>query len=209
VNHIHKTGEGIVGTRERRERERMARRKEILDAARKLFWSRGYSATTVNQIADALELAPGTIYLYFDSKEAIYLDLLLEGYELLLFRLEKAVGQKREPAEKVRALVREFFGFAVANPEYFDIIFFTLQKEFGDTRKSGLAEAQIKLLESKERECMAVAANAVGGSPEKTAVFVESVWSMLAGVVFFWRRAGEKERASVMREAEDIVMKSL
>lgn len=56
------------------------RRREILDAATKLFASRGYDLATVQAIAAKAGVAAGTVYLYFPSKEAI-LDALQQDFE--------------------------------------------------------------------------------------------------------------------------------
>jgi AcrR family transcriptional regulator len=53
------------------------RKKEILDAAEKLFAGKGYEAATVNDILDAVKIAKGTFYYYFKSKEDV-LDALIE-----------------------------------------------------------------------------------------------------------------------------------
>ena len=116
-----------MGVQQRREREKQKRRKDILDAARSLFWKKGYDGTTMPAIARAAELAPGTLYLYFSNKDSLYLELLLEGYELMQRQLQQAVESETEPARRGEALIEAFFQFAREYPEYFDIIFFVIQ----------------------------------------------------------------------------------
>ena len=57
----------------RRERKKAQTKKAIVDAASGLFWSKGYDATTIYEIAEAADLAPGTLCLHFDSKADIAL----------------------------------------------------------------------------------------------------------------------------------------
>ncbi len=66
-----------MGLEERRKRERDNRRNAILKAARKLFFERGFKPVTVDSIAKKAELSKGSIYLYFNSKEEIYTQILL------------------------------------------------------------------------------------------------------------------------------------
>jgi AcrR family transcriptional regulator len=71
-----------MGTRERRERERENRRSQILNAAKEIFMSKGFRAATMEDIAQKVELSPGTIYTYFKNKEELYVALNLSGGQL-------------------------------------------------------------------------------------------------------------------------------
>lgn len=51
---------------------REARRSAILDAAIEVFIERGFAAAKIDDVARAVGLAKGTVYLYFDSKEALF-----------------------------------------------------------------------------------------------------------------------------------------
>lgn len=61
---------------QRKQREKQARREHILDAAAGLFAEKGFEAATMAQIARRAELAPGTLYIYFKSKDELYFALL-------------------------------------------------------------------------------------------------------------------------------------
>ena len=58
-------------------------RKEILDAALKLFSHRGYGATSVNDIAEAAGLSKGNVYHHFPDKETIFRALLDRYFQAL------------------------------------------------------------------------------------------------------------------------------
>lgn len=60
----------------RKEREREAHRREILDAAEKVFIARGYHTATVEQIAQEADFSVGTLYNFFKSKEEMYSKVL-------------------------------------------------------------------------------------------------------------------------------------
>jgi AcrR family transcriptional regulator len=72
-----------MGIHERKEREKERRREEILDAAQRVFVEKGLTTATVDDIVAAAELSKGTLYLYFESKEDIYIALMLRGIRLL------------------------------------------------------------------------------------------------------------------------------
>lgn len=60
----------------RAENMREQRRAEILHAAEAVFSARGYHNTSVSDVIEAAGISRGTFYLYFPSKEALFLDLI-------------------------------------------------------------------------------------------------------------------------------------
>jgi AcrR family transcriptional regulator len=199
-----------MGTSERRKREKEERRRAIMDAARELFWKRGYQATTMPQIAKRAELAPGTLYLYFPSKSALYAELLLDGYDILIPHLETCVQPGRSPREQAGALVDAFFEFAIDRPEYFNIIFFLIQTEGRGPRQEAVGGDLLMRLQAKEDECKKIAAVALGAdSLEQIRSRIDAVWSMLAGPVFFFRGDGPEALARVAAEAKAVILAAL
>lgn len=49
-----------------------AKRRQILDGARRAFFAAGYEATSMGEVARAAGVSKGTLYVYFDSKEALF-----------------------------------------------------------------------------------------------------------------------------------------
>jgi AcrR family transcriptional regulator len=194
-----------MGTGERRERERRQRRQAILSAARGLFWARGFAGTTMPEVARAAELAPGTLYLYFPSKDALYAELLLEGYDLLLERLKACLRKGGTPRRQAEALVDAFLAFSRRHPEYFDIIFFVLQREAGGGPRAVLRPEQLARLEAREGACKAIARSVITASRGRVSrkeepLLVEAVWSMLVGFVSVWvKDARFPELAAIAR----------
>lgn len=106
---------------DRRRREREARRKSLLDAARDLVRERGYNGTTTKEIARACELSEATVFFYFQSKDEIFTALLLEGIEFMQDQVEQIAGEELEPPELVRRLWASFSDLADTHPEYFHV----------------------------------------------------------------------------------------
>lgn len=78
----------IDGRTKRAEQSREQRRGQILERALEVFAEQGYHGASISDVVKAAGVARGTFYLYFDSKEAIFLDLLDE----LLATLRASVG---------------------------------------------------------------------------------------------------------------------
>lgn len=203
----------IMGTRQRRQREAEGRRRAILDAARALFWRHGYAVTTMPAIAAAAELAPGTLYLYFPSKSALYVELLIEGYEALRTRLQAAAGAGR--GTPMHRLIDAFFAFAREHPEYFRIIFFLLQSENALGREAALSPDQLQRLTAMEADCKEIALLALrdGDTPppsrrgQRDVHRIDALWAMLAGVVFFWGSGDSFD--AVAGEARALILNAL
>lgn len=69
----------MSGRRARGAEEKRARRRQLLAAAGERLDRAGFAATTMAEVAETAGLAKGTTYLYFRSKEALFLELLLEA----------------------------------------------------------------------------------------------------------------------------------
>ena len=85
----------MTNAQERKAQERQARRRRIQEAARTVFSERGYAGASIELIARAAQLSVGAIYLYFRSKEDLYVSLVEDA--LTVFDVEMA--QVREHAE--------------------------------------------------------------------------------------------------------------
>jgi TetR/AcrR family fatty acid metabolism transcriptional regulator len=68
------------------------KRRQILDAAIKVFARRGFHATRVSDIADEAGVAYGLVYHYFDSKDQMLNELFTERWSLLLAAIEETDG---------------------------------------------------------------------------------------------------------------------
>jgi len=91
--------------RARDETAKCARRRQLLAAAVGRFDAAGYAATTMAQVAAEAGLAKGTTYLYFRSKEELFLELLLEelGAWVEVAAVEVGEPSKAKKAEKEEA----------------------------------------------------------------------------------------------------------
>lgn len=105
--------------RSRREREKLQRRETIISAAKELFYENGYQTTTMEDIAAAAEVSKGTLYLYFDSKDELYISVVLEGFQIIDEKLAEITASDADLVEKGRSMFMAFVEFCLENPEYF------------------------------------------------------------------------------------------
>src|SRR3954452_25564840 len=66
----------VDGRISRAQRLRESRRSAVLAVARRIFSQKGYHATSIHDLIEGADIARGTFYLYFESKRAIFDELL-------------------------------------------------------------------------------------------------------------------------------------
>lgn len=92
-----------VGLRERKKAKTFT---AIQQQALRLFRERGYTATTIEQVAEAAEVSPSTVFRYFPTKEALVLQDL---YDPLLFAAFEAQPPGVPPIQALRHAIRAVF----------------------------------------------------------------------------------------------------
>ena len=160
-------------------------REEVLRAARRIVLKEGFDALTMRKIADAIEYAPGTIYLYFESRDAIAFELCRAGFETFLAALLPATAIA-DPAERFRELGRRYIRFGLENPETYRLIFMQDPKyasaafrEDADAADSPGKQA-LALLVAIFTELLDAERLAIDADPTALA---EMVWAAVHGIV--------------------------
>lgn len=109
-----------MGIKERKEKERILKQDEILDAAEELFFSNGFDKTTMNDIADKAEFSKQTLYSYFTGKEQILGAIHLRASQLLNDNIGKylTVNADLNGLKLLETIKKAFIEFSVNNSSY-------------------------------------------------------------------------------------------
>jgi len=86
----------------RREREKLAHRNMILDAAERIFSKKGFYSATLDEIAQESEFSKGALYIYFSSKEDILYNIIKEKGNLVSGLLTKTLKGEKSFKEELR-----------------------------------------------------------------------------------------------------------
>jgi AcrR family transcriptional regulator len=89
----------------RKQKPLSPRRREVLDEAARLFYERGYSATSMDDVADAVGLTKGTLYHHFPGKSEILAQIYDEATDFVMANLDD-VPEDASPPDAVRAVIR-------------------------------------------------------------------------------------------------------
>ena len=107
---------------QRRQREKKNIRSRILEEARLLFFEKGYDNASIRSIAERIEYSVGTIYLHFKDKDSIFHALQLEGFTMLMDKMQ-VLESVEHPFERLKAMGTIYLDFAKKNPELYDLMF--------------------------------------------------------------------------------------
>lgn len=82
------------------------KRVRILDAAADLFATRQFHKVLLDDVARAAGVGKGTLYLYFKSKDEIYLEVLTRNFERLIQSLAREIAEIAEPEERISRIIK-------------------------------------------------------------------------------------------------------
>ncbi len=196
-----------MGIQERKNREKERRRQQIVIAAKKIFSSKGFHKTTMEDIAKKAELSPGTLYLYFKNKDELFASLSMRLLHYLSIRINNIdLEVELNSKQRMEILKEAFIDVYKSDPLIF-LNMFHLQSS--ETLKNLSPEllADIRRLSDS-------ALNAIGHIFDegiKEGEFVDKnpflmahiVWSMFSGIVLW------EENKKIIRKKEGHLSETL
>jgi AcrR family transcriptional regulator len=96
-------------------RRKEARPQELLEAALDVFAEKGFNAARVEEIAERAGVSKGTVYLYFDTKEAVFRSLVRENLRARITPLRESVLHFEGPSRELIALVLSTIANVIVN----------------------------------------------------------------------------------------------
>ncbi|MBW1870329.1 MAG: TetR/AcrR family transcriptional regulator [Deltaproteobacteria bacterium] len=178
-----------MGIEERREREKKMRRRQIMDAAKMVFASKGFGGATMENIAEKAEFSPATLYLYFKNKDALFASLNLRMLQDLIARMDDVRDQKNlSPEKRIMALEKALYDVYLSDPlNVVNVLRF---------QSKGRLRNLSPELSSEIRDCTKQYINAIADLFEEgvregvfldchPVAFAEIIWSVFTGLVLY------------------------
>lgn len=125
---------------------------EVLDAARQLFFERGYRGTTIQQIAKRARYSKRTVYLDYQNKDELFMTVCAEGGELLLSQLRSVPADELDVGACLDRFLDVYVRFSQHQAEYFRLIFSEATPEV----IGNCSEALRNRVAEIERDCLSV-----------------------------------------------------
>jgi AcrR family transcriptional regulator len=173
---------------ERKQREREARKAQIVGAARRIAEQEGWSGVTVRRLSEEISYSQPVLYSHFESREGIVAAVAVEGFQDLGLALEKA-RKRAKSGHAMEAVAAAYLEFAASSPALYEAMFsLNLSVPFGEAATPPeLRFAFVQVMELFQ------------GQGSKAEVLSELFWASLHGIAELTRsrrlpRSRQKER---------------
>ncbi|MDA8424925.1 MAG: TetR/AcrR family transcriptional regulator [Treponema sp.] len=132
-----------MSAKDRSDKARGFRREDIVDAAERIFFSKGVAAATMDDVAREAEYTKKTLYAYFSGKDELYDAIVLRGFETLNRLFDQVVKERPEAKgfDRLVSLGRAYITFIVEHAAYFEAIAFYESRREKSAVPSELADA--------------------------------------------------------------------
>ena len=178
-----------MGIQERKQRERERRRQQIIVAAKRVFSEKGFSKTTMEDIAREAELSPGTLYLYFKNKDELYASLSLRILQYMNIRLEDVKKENSSsPEQKITATKEALYDVYQFDPMILINMFHLQSSETLKNLSSQLLENITELSRNSLQILADIFKNSSGQGTfltHRQDAVADIVWSLFTGVVLW------------------------
>jgi AcrR family transcriptional regulator len=115
------------------------RRAELLAAAEKIFTVAGYEGATIRKIADEVGVSSTALYMYFQDKSQIMLEICVHALEDLYHKLEAIADDKADPLAKVRGILEVMMRFGFEQPTAYQLLYCVAPKDINERRNEVIA----------------------------------------------------------------------
>jgi AcrR family transcriptional regulator len=159
------------------------KRELILDAARKVFEADGLEGASLRAIAAAAGYTPAALYFHFESKEAIYAEVLRCSLANLEQTINRAIARTKTPPDRLRAAAMAFFRYYSDNPRDLDLGFYLFR---GGMKPHGLGKERDDTLNGALESALrpiADAAQALGAQREEARALMADIFAHAAGLL--------------------------
>ena len=144
---------------------RKRRKKEIFDAAMKVFARNGFRGTEVDEIAKLIDVGKGTIYNYFSTKEKLFFALVDKGLDELANAVLGELKEQDTPLVKIEKVVSAYLHFFEKHKDFYSILvheksefqervrkkymkkYFTYLNKIEEIFKEGIRKGQIRKMD--------------------------------------------------------------
>lgn len=182
----------------------MDKKRRVFNAAARLFARKGFEKTTVDEIAEAADVAKGTVYYHFKGKEDLFLFLVEEGMNILRGRVDEVIKSAGDLRDMLRQVLRVQIRFF---EEFRDVCMIVLTEAWG-------ASVRQEKLQQLINGYFVMLGETIGRSPDRDGlrirdgeVLVSALFGMSVVVALhYFRKDGPVDWAGIEDQLETILL---
>ena len=192
-----------------KEKEKEERRNYIIDAAEKLFFSKGYDNVSMKDIADEVGISRAALYLYFKNKEVIYLAIVLRGMRIMDKLFKESIKSDKDGLGKLEDTGRAYFEFYRDFIDYYEVCAYFDSQRFSKVDNEYMPEINALRGETIRITCESIEDGIKDGSiranvnPMEIAVFIAITTKQIVNPNKWATRSLEGEEISHEQFIED------
>ncbi len=183
------------------------RREEVFASAQRLFAERGYHATSVRDIAEALNIQAGSLYSHIETKDDLLFELLTEAADRFFAAIEPIVASELVPLEKLRRVIAAHVQVVTGSVESASV-YSTQWRHLSEPRRSEFTsrrDAYEQMVRSLVRDC--IREGTFADVDEKFATLL--ILSSINWIYQWYRNDGPMTPEEIARKLTDMLFTGL
>lgn len=157
------------------------RRAEILEAAERIFVAEGYEGATIRKIADEVGVSSTALYMHFQDKDGILLEICERTLRQLLVQNTEIAGKPLDPVNRVKMMLDAYMRWGLQHPNAYHLVY-VAARPVSESLEEGVADLSAECYEifsGVVRE-IAAAGRLRNGNADSAS---QSLWMACHGVV--------------------------
>ncbi len=174
--------------------KRQVKESNILSAAEKVFFSRGFSQAKMEEVAEACGLSKPTLYFYFKSKEDLYMAITYRAFQALIDLYYDIIDRHKEKngRDRVIHILEGYLDFSEKNHDYHEALFNYMGLVRTGTKENGMVRSvyfkKIQGIHNLPIDIVVqeIAAGQVDGSiknKKEPEMIYLTAWALIAGYI--------------------------
>jgi AcrR family transcriptional regulator len=181
------------------------KRRRILEEASNLFFTEGYDTTTLDAVAERLNVSKPFIYSYYKNKGELLSEICQTGIKLSLLALEQSLAVEGTATDKLKAVVERVARIIIENQRYISI-YLREEKSLDpdDARRIRLMRHHFDELLGDLLENGCKSGEFGIAEPSRTAIWVSG---LLTWIALWYHEGGSWSETEVVMDALTMIMK--
>ena len=199
-------GTGVPGARAAAKRR--ARREQVLDTAARMFFERGFEATTTQDIGGELGLLKGSIYYYISSKEELLYEIIERYHDDTREYFERILTSDAAPVDKIRELITVETAHTASNITR-SSLFYTEWRSLSTERQETIVAERARHEHAVEQWIRAAQGSGAVRREIDPKIATFAIFGMVNSVYRWFREGGRRSASEVGAEFADFALEGL